>query len=145
MDRWMFAPLNRLRPLVICIVAASWLEGCGQGPAVTSNAGSPVPSSTSSTSSTPPTAPPTVTGSADLSWVPPTQNTDGSAVTGLAGYHIQYGTDAATLTQTVDVAGAGVTSYVITGLTQGTYFFTVTAYTVQGTESAPSNIGTKTL
>jgi hypothetical protein len=77
--------------------------------------------------------------------VPPTQNTDGSPVTGLAGYHIHYGTDAATLTQTIDVAGAGVTSYVITALSQGTYFFTITAYTAQGTEGAPSNVGTKTI
>ena len=31
-------------------------------------------------------------GSMSLSWTPPTQNTDGSALTDLAGYKLYYGT-----------------------------------------------------
>jgi hypothetical protein len=142
--RGFFAPVNLLRPLAIWIVAALLLGGCGQGAEVTTNA-TPGSGTSPSSSNPAPTLSSAVTGSATLSWVPPTQNTDGSPVTGLAGYHIHYGTDAATLTQTIDVAGAGVTSFVITALTQGTYFFTITAYTAQGTESAPSNVGTITI
>ena len=92
-----------------------------------------------------PAAPPPVTGSATLTWVPPTQNTDGTAVSDLAGYYIYYGTSAAAMTQTIDVVGGTTTTFVVSGLAAGTYYFTVTAYTTTGTQSAPSNVGSKTI
>ena len=84
-------------------------------------------------------------GSATLSWTPPTQNTDGSSLTNLAGYRIVYGRTATSLDQTVQVANAGTASYTITGLTSGTWYFRVKAYNSGGAESDVSNAGSKTI
>lgn len=84
-------------------------------------------------------------GAATLSWVPPTTNTDGSALTNLSGYRIYYGTSASALTQMVQVPNAGIASYVVTGLTSGTYYFGVRAYNTTGAESDFSNVATKTI
>lgn len=82
-------------------------------------------------------------GAASLEWVPPTQNIDGSALTNLAGYRIVYGKSAAQLTQTIEVANAGMSSYVVDGLAPGTYYFAVRAYTSKDAESADSNVVAK--
>jgi hypothetical protein len=82
-------------------------------------------------------------GGATLSWSAPSQNTDGSALTNLAGYRIYYGTSATALTQMVQVNGVGVSSYVIENLAPSTYFFAVRAYTSAGAESSNSNTVTK--
>jgi hypothetical protein len=49
------------------------------------------------------------------------------------------------MTQSVAVTGAGTTSYEITGLTSGTWYFAVAADASNGTESAQSNIGSKSI
>ena len=85
------------------------------------------------------------TGSATINWVPPTQNTNGSALTNLAGYNISYGTSASQLTSTVKVTNAGLTSYVIENLPAGTYYFGVEAYNSAGQTSSVSNIASKTI
>ena len=85
------------------------------------------------------------TGSATVSWVPPTQRTDGSALTNLAGYHIRFGTSATALTRTIALNSPGLTSYMIEGLTSGSWYFSVTAFDTTGAESAMSNIGSKTI
>jgi hypothetical protein len=79
-------------------------------------------------------------GAAALTWEPPTQNTDGSALTNLAGYRIVYGASASQLTQTIQVANAGISSYVVENLAPGTYYFAVRAYASSGAESADSNV-----
>ena len=84
-------------------------------------------------------------GAATLSWTAPTQNTDGSPVTGLAGYHVYYGTDQSAPNQTVTVAGATATTYVVQGLAPGTYYFTVVAYNTLGVDSPDSNVAVKTI
>lgn len=85
------------------------------------------------------------TGTADVSWTPPTTNTDGSTLTDLAGYNIYYGTSPNALNQEVQVVTIGVSNYVISGLTSGTWYFAVTAYTSTGTESSLSNVASKTI
>lgn len=84
-------------------------------------------------------------GSATLSWTAPTQNTDGSSLTDLAGYRIYYGTSSTSLTQTVQVGNAGVTTYVIENLSPATYYFAVKAYSSTGAESGNSNVASKTV
>lgn len=84
------------------------------------------------------------TGSATLSWTPPTTNTNGSTVS-LAGYRIYYGTSASNLSRTVQVANAGLTRYVLSDLSAGTWYFAVRAYNSNGSESANSNTGSKTI
>jgi hypothetical protein len=78
-----------------------------------------------------------------LSWTPPTENTDGTSLTNLAGYRIAYGTSASALTHTVQVSNPSVTRYSIENLSPGTYYFSVRAYTSNGTESANSNVSSK--
>jgi len=79
------------------------------------------------------------TGSVTLNWTPPTANTDSTALTNLAGYTIIYGTSASSLTQTVQVPNASATSYTVTGLTSGTWYFSVISYNSVGEQSVPSN------
>jgi hypothetical protein len=83
-------------------------------------------------------------GSASLSWTAPTTNSDGSTLSNLAGYHVHYGTSTA-MTQTAQVATAGVTTYTLNNLTSGTWYFAVSAYTGGGTESNLSNTVSKTI
>ena len=78
------------------------------------------------------------TGSATLKWVPPTQNTNGSALTNLAGIILYYGTAPASLTQSVQVASTTQTSYTIANLAAGTWYFGSVAYTNSGAQSAMS-------
>ncbi len=84
-------------------------------------------------------------GTASLSWNAPTSNTDGTPVTALTGYHVYYGNTQGSMTQSVAVNGAATTSYEITGLTSGTWYFSVAADATDGTQSAPSDIGSKTI
>lgn len=85
------------------------------------------------------------TGSATLSWTPPTSNTDGTTLTNLAGYRIYYGTNADSLTTSVQITNAGLTSYTIGGLSPGTYYFAIAAYTSDGVDGQASAVGSKTI
>jgi len=60
----------------------------------------------------------------------------------LSGYTIYYGTSQSALTQSVAVS-ASTTSYTVTGLAAGTWYFAVAADAADGTQSAMSNIGSK--
>ncbi len=86
------------------------------------------------------------TGSATISWTPPTERTDGSALTNLAGYHVRYGTNDEDLTSLTTVDTAGVSSIVIDDLAPGTtYYFVVSAYDASGAESQSSPVVSKTI
>jgi nitrite reductase/ring-hydroxylating ferredoxin subunit len=95
-----------------------------------------------------PTFPISVTQTADasvnLSWTPPTENTNGSALTNLAGYWIYYGPSAGELTHSVQIKGVGVTSYVVSNLSPGTWYFSMTAYTTASVQSASSAVASGT-
>ncbi len=84
-------------------------------------------------------------GAATLSWVPPTQNTDGSVLTNLSGYRIHYGTSASALNQTITLNNPGITTYVIENLAPATYYFALRSMTSAGAESAMSAIASKTI
>lgn len=106
---------------------------------------SPPAQSTSGSSGTPtgsagsdPTtgSPPTQSaGTVTLNWSPPTENVDGSALTNLAGYTIHYGTASGAYTQSVTVNNPGLATYVVSSLSPGKYYFSVTAYNADGTQS----------
>ena len=81
--------------------------------------------------------------SATLSWTAPTRNTDGSTLNDLAGFRIHYGTSAAALTQTIQIANAGASSYTVSNLAPGTWYFAVRAYAADGDQSDLSNVGSK--
>jgi hypothetical protein len=82
----------------------------------------------------------TAQGQATLTWVPPTQNTDGTALTNLAGYRIYYGNQASSLTLTIEIDNPGTTDYVVGNLTPGTWYFTISALSSAHTESAESAV-----
>jgi hypothetical protein len=73
-----------------------------------------------------------------LSWIPPTENADGSALVDLKGYNIHYGVASKTYTQTIQVSNPGLTTYVVQNLPAGSYYFAVTSYNSSGVESALS-------
>jgi len=82
-------------------------------------------------------------GRATLSWTAPTANTDGSTLSNLAGYRIRYGTSAASLTNTIVIDNASVTTYIVEDLSPATWYFAVTAINSQGAESTNSNVANK--
>ena len=87
----------------------------------------------------------TANGSATLTWLPPTENTDGSALTNLAGYKVYWGSSQGNYPNSTTLNNAGLTSYVVENLVPGIYFFAVTAVNATGAESQQSNSATKTI
>jgi hypothetical protein len=86
----------------------------------------------------PPVTP--VNGVATLDWQPPTENSDGTVLTNLAGYTVYYGTSPGDLSKSVKVTNPGLTAYSVTGLTSGTWYFAVTSYSADGIESTRTTI-----
>lgn len=72
---------------------------------------------------------------AKVSWVAPTKNTDGSDLTDLAGYRIEYGSSQSALTREVSLLEPAATDYTIPDLEAGTWYFTVRAVAASGEES----------
>lgn len=81
--------------------------------------------------------------SISLSWTAPLENEDGSVLTDLAGYVIYYGTSAGDYDSSVRITNAGITTYLLEGLTPGTYYLVATAVNTAGVESRPSNAITR--
>lgn len=101
---------------------------------------------TSSPTPTPtPTPPPVNTGSAILTWVPPTQNTDGSPLVDLAGYKVYWGPAQGNYPNSVTINNGGITGHTVNNLPQGRWYFVVTALSKSGKESAFSNVSTKVI
>jgi Putative Ig domain len=74
-------------------------------------------------------------GSASLSWLPPTQNSDGSTLIDLAGYQIYFGRDPANLNEKIQVNNASITTYLVSNLSPGVWYFGVSARNSRGAES----------
>lgn len=85
----------------------------------------------------------TATGTAALTWNPPTQNTDGTSLTNLAGYKVYWGPAQGDYTNSVTITNAGLSSYVVEQLTPATWFFALTALNAAGMESGHSNVASK--
>jgi hypothetical protein len=80
----------------------------------------------------------TGTGSALVSWTPPTENSDGSTLEDLAGYRIYYGNSPGDYDRTITVASAGLSSYQVDGLETSDLYFVMTAFNTLGVESSYS-------
>jgi hypothetical protein len=87
----------------------------------------------------------TLNGVATLDWQPPTQNSDGTTLTNLAGYTVYYGTSPANLSQSVKVSNPGLATYAVTGLTSGTWYFAIAAYSADGVESVRTSTVSTTI
>jgi hypothetical protein len=77
--------------------------------------------------------------SVTISWLPPTQNEDGSPLTDLAGYRIRYGSTSGSYSNTISVANAGLATYVVEGLVPNRYYFVIASYNSRGVESRNSS------
>ncbi len=83
-------------------------------------------------------------GTADLTWTAPTQNTDGSALTDLVSYKVYTATSAAGVDAATPVTvAAPATTYTVTGLAAGTWHFGIRARNAQGIDSDMSGKPTK--
>ncbi|HTL90752.1 MAG TPA: hypothetical protein VL176_00320, partial [Steroidobacteraceae bacterium] len=91
------------------------------------------------------TAPVATTGSATVNLTPPSQNSDGSPLTNLAGMRVHYGTSPSSLNQEIQLAGTTPMSYTISNLASGTWYFGATAYTTSGAEGAMSALASLAL
>jgi hypothetical protein len=87
----------------------------------------------------------TASGTASLSWLPPTQNTDGSTLTDLSGFQVLYGRSPTELDQSVTLTNPSINSYIVENLTSGTWYFTVVALNSSGVSSPLSNLASKTI
>jgi len=88
---------------------------------------------------------PTCTGAAMLTWIAPTQNTDGTALTNLSGFKVYWGPQPGTYPNNMMLNNAAQTAHVVDHLCAGTTFFVMTALAQLGTESAFSNVAMKTI
>ncbi|MEO1037786.1 MAG: hypothetical protein AAFX44_19690 [Pseudomonadota bacterium] len=147
--------MNLIKSLLIA-AAATALVACGGGggsePIDDSSASSPPPPPAPPPDPPPappppdPTPPPPGSGSLigsgtasfTLSWTPPTTNTDGSALTDLAGYKILIGISSGDYTETVDLETVGLSRYVVQDVPIDTYFVVMTSVNSSGVESTYS-------
>jgi hypothetical protein len=84
-------------------------------------------------------------GSVTLSWNAPTENTDGSTLTDLAGYKVYWRTSPGAYTNSVTIDNPSITTYVLENLAPGTYEFVVTAVNADDIESDYSNQASRTV
>ena len=82
---------------------------------------------------------------ATLTWTAPTQNTDGTPLTDLAGFKVHYGATSGSYSVTNDYPDPNQTTAVIAPLTPGMWFFVATAYNAIDVESDFSNEASKLL
>jgi hypothetical protein len=89
-------------------------------------------------------------GSATLTWEAPTKRIDGTELTDLAGFKLYSGKSSGNYSDPIEIPIKSAAchnvasnktdcSYVLQGLSQGTHYFVVTAYTSSGLESPYSN------
>jgi hypothetical protein len=105
------------------------------GSTTTSGSSTTTPPATSSTTTPPPASTTTSSTVVTLGWVAPTQNSNGTPITDLAGYNIHYGTVSQDYTQVVSITNPSLSRYVLDSLASGTYYFAISSYNSQGVES----------
>jgi hypothetical protein len=132
---WIVTATVQLRcGLIMMALLGAMLGGCDSGDPTSTAA-----SAAGSTAGTPPPTTANVT-SVTLTWTTPTVNANGTPASDLAGYHIYYGTSAASLTTVITVDNPGDTSQVIGNLTAGTWYFAVASFNSDNIDSALSGI-----
>ncbi len=82
-------------------------------------------------------------GSVTLSWMPPTENIDGSALTNLAGYRIYSGLSIEAMNHVVILDNPGLTRFVVENLAPATWYFAMTSVNAKGKESRRSAVVSK--
>ncbi len=75
---------------------------------------------------------------ATVTWTPPAADINGAS--NVAGYHIYYGSDAASLTHVIQVDDAAAVSYTINDLEPGVWYFAIADFNADKVESPLSGI-----
>ena len=75
-----------------------------------------------------------------LSWTPPTENTDGTALTDLAGYRLYFGRSQGNYPNQVRIDNPSIRTYVIENLLPATYYVVASSFNALGVESTFSNV-----
>jgi hypothetical protein len=84
-------------------------------------------------------------GVASLQWELPPSKVSGEPLDDLAGYRILYGRSSSDLDHSVMIADPAATSYQVSGLTSGTWYFAVVAVNANGFEGPPTTLATKSI
>jgi hypothetical protein len=132
-------PKSTVKKLLIFTAFLFTLNGCGGGGSSGGSGGSDSDSGGFGVS-----VAPKGDGSALVSWTPPIENTDNSALTDLAGYKIYYGTFPGDYDKTITITNAGLSSYLVEGLADEEglsaedWYFVMTAFNSSGIESVYS-------
>jgi hypothetical protein len=84
-------------------------------------------------------------GTALVSWISPTENTDNSTLTDLAGFKIYFGIFPGEYDNSITVNNAGLSSFLVENLGAEDWFFVVTAINSSGIESSYSKEVFKTI
>ena len=134
--------LPRFAPLALAALICTSMAACNHSgsssPSSSPAASANPPASSAGSSSTP------AAGASDksitLSWNPPTQNSDGTSISNLAGYTLHYGTSSEDYTGSIEITNPMTTSYVVSGSSfpPGTYYFAISAYNAQQVSSSLS-------
>ena len=82
-------------------------------------------------------------GSATLTWIAPTERTDNTPLSNLAGFNIYYGQTSGDHANKIALNNPGIATYVVDNLTPGTWYFAVTAFDANGRESNSSREGSR--
>jgi hypothetical protein len=85
------------------------------------------------------------TGVASLQWEVPASKVNGSPLDDLAGYRILYGRTTDDLDHSVLIADPTETSYEVSALASGTWYFAVVAVNASGLEGPPTTVTTKSI
>ena len=84
-------------------------------------------------------------GVASLQWEVPPSKVSGEPLDDLVGYRILYGRSSSDLDHSVMVQDPATTSYQVSGLTSGLWYFSVVAVNANGLEGPPTTLATKSI
>ena len=123
----------RSAQLVFAVLMCAGLAACGgSGSAMGASSAATANASASSVSTSTPTD-----KAVTLSWGQPTENSNGTSLTDLAGYTLHYGTSSQDYTGSIEITTPTQTSYVVSdsSFPPGTYYFAISAYNAQQVSS----------
>lgn len=87
----------------------------------------------------------TADGSMTISWSAPSENSDGTTLTDLAGYYIYYGESPGNYPNRIHIDNPSVDTHLVENLLPDTYYVVATSYNSSGTESGYSGMAVMTV